>query len=238
MQDIYKAPCFVVNMDQCMERLDVVIPRIRDAGFTNVMRFKAVDATTDDLVKAWAAHGSPKFNPTDTEFVEFKGKQGCMLSHLHLWKKIIDEKIPLAVIFEDDVLFHKQWNEIAPIYYDSTPKNWDILYMGSQIDYYIDGYILMTPVFCTHAYVLTYEGAKKLYDLLVQDPNGVWTIDCMLIEHMKDFMFRDKEAKFTWYAWNGTKFIDKAAFADPQWTKRNTGLVFQDSTLGTYVRPY
>lgn len=237
-KDILQAPCFVINMDRCKERWDASFQRIQEAGFQNIHRFRAVDAKHDSLSDAWHIHGSPTFDKNDEEFVSFPGKQGCMLSHLHLWKKIIDENIPVAVVFEDDVCFHGQWGSLAPRYYSYTPKDFDILYVGSQIDYWIDGHIVQTPVFCTHAYIITQSGARIVYDLLLRDPNGVRTIDCMLIDHMKACVFRQVQCPFQWYVWNGLKFPEREALIDRHWAKRNTGLVFQDVSLGTYVRPW
>lgn len=236
--DIRNAPCFVINMDRCKDRLEKSVARIREAGFERAERFRAVDAVHDPLGDAWQIHGNPMFDPSDTEFVTYPGKQGCMLSHLHLWKKIIDEGIPMAVVFEDDVCFHSKWGALAPRYYASTPKDFDILYLGSQIDFWMDGHIVQTPVFCTHAYVITGQGARILYNLLLQDPKGVRTIDCMLIDHMKERVFRGTESRFQWYVWNGLKFPEEGALSDPHWAKRNTGLVFQDVSLGTFVRPW
>lgn len=236
--DLQNVRCFVVNMDRSADRLEITLNRIKEAGFTNVERFKAVDASVDSLEDNWALHGNPKKNITDREFFEYKGKQGCMLSHLNLYKKIIQNQIPLTIVFEDDVQFHKNWETLAPIYWNATPKDWDILYMGSQIDFIMEGHILMTPVFCTHAYIITLDGAKKIYDFLINNENGVSTIDCMLIDHMKDVVFRNKKPIFKWYAWNATMFVDTDAIMDKGWTKRNTGLVFQDESFGSFVRPW
>lgn len=236
--DLLKCPCFVINMDRCKHRLDVSLQRIHDAGFHNVERFRAVDAMHDSLQDAWQSHGNPQFDNTDQEFVTFPGKQGCMLSHLNLWKYIIDKNIPLAVVFEDDVCFHSQWDKLAPKYFENSPKDFDILYMGSQMDVMSSGHITRVPVFCTHAYIITRTAAEKLYNLLVKDPNGVRTIDCMLIDHMKRMMMGLCKELFVWYVWNGTMFLDVKASISKDWAKRNTGLVFQDYDLGTYVRPW
>lgn len=235
---LHEAPAFVINMDRCQDRWALAQQRIRDAGYSNIQRFRGVDAINDPLQTAWDIHSAPAFDPSDEEFVTYPGKQGCMLSHLHLWKKIIDENIPIATIFEDDVSFHSMWHDLAPIYYKHTPSDFDVLYLGSQIDHYVDAHIIQTPVFCTHAYVITQEGARTLYQLLLKDPKGVRTIDCMLIDHMKRHTFHNVPCPFTWYVWNGLKFPEPQALNDKHWAKRNTGLVFQDVTLGTFVRPW
>jgi GR25 family glycosyltransferase involved in LPS biosynthesis len=236
-EQMLQLPIFLVNMDKCTDRLEISQKRIAEAGFTTVHRWKAVDAREDNLAEAWARHGSPKFNPTDTEFVTYPGKQGCMLSHLNIWKHIIDQEIPMAIVFEDDVEFHQGWSSLAPAYWAATPKNFDILYIGSQMEMYTNANIARVSVFCTHAYIITLEGARKLYSLLLHDPRGVSTIDCMLIDHMNRAMMGNP-TPFEWYVWNARMFADPRASLSKDWAKRNHGLVFQDVELGTFVRPW
>jgi GR25 family glycosyltransferase involved in LPS biosynthesis len=124
-------------MDRCTERLALSESRIRNAGFKNVHRHRAVDGKNEgELQEAWARHGNPLLNMEDVEFVDtYKhGKQGCSLSHFDVWKDIVDNSIPYAIIFEDDVEFHKDFATLAPTYWLNTPKDFDVLYMGSQID--------------------------------------------------------------------------------------------------------
>lgn len=236
-QQMLDTPIFLVNMDKCKDRLDLSLKRIAEAGFTRVQRWKAVDAREDNLEEAWARHGSPKFNPSDTEFVSYPGKQGCMLSHLDIWKHIIEQQIPMAIVFEDDVEFHQAWASLAPAYWKATPKAFDIMYLGSQMEMQTNANICRVPVFCTHAYMITMDGARRLYSLLLNDPRGVSTIDCMIIDHMNAAMM-GFAAPFEWYVWNARMFADPRASLSRDWAKRNHGLVFQDVELGTYVRPW
>jgi GR25 family glycosyltransferase involved in LPS biosynthesis len=239
IQDLYDSNCFIINLDRCPERYKFAKENIAAAGFNpdKTHRFNAIDAKKDDLKAAWAKHGSPAFDKGDTEFTVYTGKQGCMLSHLDLWKFMINNNIKVATVFEDDVCFHKDWKTLAPAYLDITPGNFELLYLGGQIDYMMDGNVIMTPTFCTHAYVITLEGAKKLYKLLTECPRGVATIDCMLLELMKQVVFGGVEPPhFIWYTWNAIMFPDPFALADPDWAKRNTGLVFQDPKFVSDVR--
>lgn len=232
---ILTLPCFIINMDRCAERLQVTTQRVRDAGFTNVHRERAVDAANlAELREAWATHGSPKFEAWDTEFVTYKGKQGCFLSHANLWKKMIDERIPAAVIFEDDILFHPNFNELAPAYFEKTPRDFDVLFMGSQFCFQSRQHIDRGPVYCTHAMIVTLRGAERLYALTVANPTGVSTVDCMLQKEMS----RGVEARFQWYVWNGMFFPTPEAFMSKGWSRRNNGLVFQDERLGSYIKDH
>jgi GR25 family glycosyltransferase involved in LPS biosynthesis len=226
-------------MDDCTDRLQVSTDRIKAAGYTNIVRIRGIDARTEDLCESWKVHGSPMFDPADKEFVEYSGKQACALGHYNMWKKMMDENIPYATVFEDDVEFHYMWNTLASAYYECTPKDFDILYLGSQLDADVPGHVSVAPVFCTHAYIITLQGAKKLYDLCLRNKKGTSTIDCMLIDHMKQtFISQGKHHPFVWYVWNGTSFYDPRATKSKDWAKRNTGLVFQDVDFGTFVRPW
>lgn len=235
--DVLRAPAYVINLDRCPKRWETTAARLREAGFTDIRRVRAVDAAADDLGAEWVAHGSPQFNAHDVEFCNtYKGKQGCFLSHAKVLKDASD---PFFLVFEDDVLFHPQFAALAPQYWNATPKDFDLLYLGSQLDYYgLKHPIVRLPCFCTNAMAMTAEGAKKIYDFLMTHPRGVSTIDCMLKEHQEDVTFRGAAAAFQWYVWNGGLFPTNTAHMPKDWTKRNSGLVFQDESFGSDVRPW
>lgn len=246
--EILNYPAFIINMDRCTDRLDESTKRIIAAGFKDIRRWRAVDAkNAHALEEGWRVHGSPKKDPDRPEFEEFKGEQGVALSQLSLWKYIVDNRIPRAVIFEDDVAFHKDWETLASVFWNATPKDFDVLYIGNQLEMYMPGEILQVPVYCLHAYIVTLEGAQKLYDCVLRRPQGMCAIDSVLIEYMWKHIHDLVEAArinamtcppppFTWYAWNATGYPDEKATEHPEWRKRNTGLVFQDVKFGTYIR--
>ena len=243
-KDVLSGPCYVINLERNPERWETAQHKIHAAGFQNFKRFQAVDAKDPQQLKeAWELFGNPPFAKWDQEFIDYPGKQGCFLSHFKIWKEMIENKIPWAVILEDDVLFHPQWKELAPGYFENTPKNFDVLYFGSQFEFNSQFHVDRGPVFCTHAMLVTYNGAKKLYDMCLQKTGGVYTIDCMIIDMMKYKMhFKDgngKEFPFSWYVWNGRSFFPTDMVNMPKgWTKRNCGLVFQDESYVSEVRPW
>jgi SAM-dependent methyltransferase len=235
-QDILDAPAHVINLDARPERLAASVEELQRAGFSDVRRFRAVDASDPEALReAWHALGSPPFATWDEEFAAFPGKQGCFLSHLALWEEIVASGVPFACIFEDDILFHQHWARLAPTYFDFTPADYDILFLGSQIVTAGAGLVRRVPGYCTHAYLITNQGARRLRSLLLDDPNGVATIDVMLIHHQWQDHTGNKPAPFTWYAWDGTTFPDQRSMGHPRWEIRNTGLVFQDFSLGSDV---
>ena len=230
--NVLASPTYIINMDACVDRYRITEERVRAAGYTDVRRFVAVDHRDCDLKTEWAKFGSPPFNPNDKEFVTYPGKQCCELSWLGVLKTLIDEKIEWATIFEDDVLFHKDWDKLAPLFWKNTPPVFDFCYLGAQIDWpggTAD--ISPAPAFCTHALVFNLAGAKALYSYILSQK--VYTIDCMI----KDAVQMGK-APFKHWVWNASRFEDPKRIMPGGWTKRNAGLVFQDVTMGTFVREW
>jgi GR25 family glycosyltransferase involved in LPS biosynthesis len=153
---------------------------------------------------------------------------------------MIEKEIPCAIIMEDDVEFHQRWHELAPRYWQATPKDFDVLYIGNQMDAPASGNIVIVPVYCTHAYIITLQGAKAFYDLCVKCPTGTRMMDCMINDSMrKSFETNGEHMPFTWYVWNASMFPDSNMYKRPDyWAIRNTGLVFQDAEFGSHVRPF
>jgi len=237
--DVQKLPAFVINLQKSEDRWKEVEPILQAAGFNNLHRSFGVDASNEKQLKqAWDLHGNPGFDPVDSEFIAYKGKQGCLLSHAGIWKKMIEENMEQALIFEDDVIFHPQFLELAPLYWEHTPDDFDLLYLGAQLDYPSKAHIARVPVFCTHAMLVTLKGAHKLYDLVMKRSSGVKTIDCVLKEEMEKMLFTDMANTFAWYVWNGTFFPTEIANMPKGWTKRNMGLVFQHEKWGSLVREW
>lgn len=227
-KDLLNQQCSIINLEKKTERWLTVVNRIKDAGFTSIHRFDAIGSNR--LQQGWAILNNPSFaHNKDVFFQHVLGKQGCFLSHMLLWKEIIEKQIPFMTIFEDDILFHELWNTIAPMYFDMTPKDFDILYLGSQFEKASKYHIDRVPVYCLHAYVISLKGATKLYNMILNNPEGVYTIDGILLE----FMYKDA---FNWYVWNGSTFYpSNIKMQNHRWVVRNNGLVFQDETFGTDI---
>lgn len=238
--ELLEAPCRVINLDRNPERWEVCEQRLREAGFKNFKRVRGVDATNAaELQKEWNALGNPPFAAWDQEFISYPGKQGCFLSHVKLWQEIVATGMERMVILEDDVMFHKEWQVLVEEYYKNTPKDYEVLYLGAQFEFPSQHHIDRGPVFCTHAMVVTLSGAKKLLGLVLGNANGVYTVDCMLIDAMKDYyrrlrLNRAVNMPFVWYVWNGFHREEMPK----GWTKRNCGLVYQDEAFGSEVRPW
>ena len=218
-EEVLKGPCYVLNLDRCVKRWEVTSERLTAAGFTPERRSAVDGMKITNRVQKWLDFGvHADFNYA----FDSDGQCCCGLTHASAWEHIVQNNIPFACIFEDDILFHKDWNSLAPKFYEQTDKNTDVVFFGSQGAGPRDKpMITRYPVFCIHAYVITLEGAKKLLHALRTSPR-LYAIDCFTI----DLMHKGPACPFTWQCWNATMYDDLARHNSLE--VRNDGLVFQD----------
>ncbi len=104
---------------------------------------------------------------------------GCLLSHLSIYKKIINENIEISLILEDDVNFNHSLIDFFQCY-NKLPLKYDLLLLGhhkplsrnkpGDINFWskkikIDKFVISRPAevcYGTYGYLITYEGAIKL----------------------------------------------------------------------------
>jgi GR25 family glycosyltransferase involved in LPS biosynthesis len=92
------------------------------------------------------------------------GEVGCMVSHIHIWERIVAEGLDRVLILEDDF---NPLNKISDL--EEPTEDFDIAYLGrwkiskNAKEKSIGGsWVIPSASYCTHAYVVTLEGAKKL----------------------------------------------------------------------------
>jgi len=111
------------------------------------------------------------------------GAVGCSLSHISLWQHMIDNQIPVMLVFEDDVVFEdafivgqRNCNAELDAFFASFGLNFDVFNLNicTIPQMFVHGTVL-TPssalntvsylqgvAFRTQGYVITLRGAKKL----------------------------------------------------------------------------
>lgn len=109
------------------------------------------------------------------------GEKGCFLSHIFLWKKIIDENIDVAGIFEDDIYLGKNSEELLRNY-SWVNKNIDIIKIEKSNDKIktsirpikkINDFQIVrlkSRHLGTAGYIITNKGAHFLFDKISQKP--------------------------------------------------------------------
>jgi GR25 family glycosyltransferase involved in LPS biosynthesis len=213
-------------------------------GIKNIEFVDSFDGYNDDIDKALENLGikmNPELGP---------GHKACSYTHLLEWKRMIDENVPYRMFFEDDVIAHLDLpNGLGQKFWDATPKDFDVLYLGSMlpnnptvIGKTLDdpnNIIIDLPVFCLHAYILTLEGAKKLWALAketIATEKHLVMLDMQLVKWQLD-------KKIKWCVWNAT-WIQKSyptfdeglpwkAFSDIIIPQKDVGLFWQNMRVGT-----
>jgi hypothetical protein len=242
---ILSQPAFVIHISELSpERTPFFTNNIKNAGYTDMRIFKGVNLSNknelNDTLKLFnnqiLINKSKGFG---------KGHIGCMLSHLKLYKHIIDNNISICTIFEDDVHFHPNWNILSHNYFLNTPKDFDVLFIGNQINNSINtAKIHNKPCYTTHAYIITLNGAKNLLNSLLNwnnnnkyIHNNIQIIGLYIIDVMIYNIQSNNKTKFIWYCWNGLSHTCKYNRPLPLTgvKLRNCGLVFQSTNFKSIV---
>jgi GR25 family glycosyltransferase involved in LPS biosynthesis len=64
------------------------------------------------------------------------GEKGCLISHLRIYKDIIDKNIPFAVVMEDDGIFCENFKDKINEIINELPDDCQILYFGGRFEPY------------------------------------------------------------------------------------------------------
>jgi len=220
-------------------RAEHSLRRLHDVGFRNVELVAGVDAASQDARGAAAARGW-LFDPgLSLENISYSA------SMLGIWQRIVDEDKPYRLVFEDDVLPHPDIDQLGPIYWDETPRDADFVFLGnrmerSELAARMDR-VVTVPAWCTHAYVITCDGARqgleRLRDEVTRADRWLNVLDVELRRWMR-------EGRIRYACWNGT-MLPKAfprsddvldpldPPADVAWVHRDTGPFFQNYSLSS-----
>uniref|UniRef100_A0A336MPN9 CSON004334 protein n=1 Tax=Culicoides sonorensis TaxID=179676 RepID=A0A336MPN9_CULSO len=170
---------FMINLVRRVERRQKMEKNFDLLGL-DVEHFAAVDGQTmnEEWIKQQGIEFMPGFvDPYHARPMTY-GEIGCFMSHYYLWKKMLDEKLDLVLILEDDVKFEPYFRTRVHQLMEqakNSGKQFDLLYFGRKAlshsdEKYVDGTRNLVEVgytYWTLGYVLTLEGARKL---LAQNP--------------------------------------------------------------------
>jgi GR25 family glycosyltransferase involved in LPS biosynthesis len=162
--DVLNEP-IVINLERDLKRRNLVLDELESHGFTNVNTFNAIDAKKTDSEYIFAELGLYERFGNKMELpLNFKG---AFASHYKVWKQVRDGNEDRKFIFEDDVIFSSEFNELFSNYVDDLPdEDWDIIFVGYGIEKcyekFMNSKYIHMPVFGSHAYILSKNGAKKI----------------------------------------------------------------------------
>jgi len=133
----------------------------------NVTRWHA--STPSDLVGQFAGYMNP-------------GQRACAQSHANLWRYMVSERIPYALILEDDAQFDRVWfdklSACVPWAFDAEGvPTFDAIFLNAS-EPVVPAYE-WTPArdqYLTGGYVISLEGARQI---LAMFPTELWGADWM-----------------------------------------------------------
>jgi hypothetical protein len=166
---------FCINLRRRPDRWDRMLRQFRRHDIRDVIRHEAVD-------------GSELTPPS--EWKHSRGAYGCLLSHLAVVRQAQKNALPAVLIFEDDVVFHDEFQRRFDECAAQVPEDWDAIFMGgihiadpSPIS---PGVAQLTEAFSTYAYGLR----SKAYEAFLRDAElQKRPVDHTTREMQRDFRF-------------------------------------------------
>lgn len=159
-------PVFIVSLKNATHRRAAIQSHLDSLG----IQFEWFDAIRgDELSPPYRQQVNPAGNMSP-------GQLGCYLSHIHIYERIIAQALPVALILEDDTVLHPSLTTLIKT--GCLNLDFDYCFLGSD-DHGDVGYVyydsakpsplstqhisfpLSSGPYCTNAYCITLEGAKK-----------------------------------------------------------------------------
>lgn len=155
-------PVFVISLARATQRRAGIVARLDAAG---------VDYEITDAVDGKDLDLSALKNRIKNRDLT-RGEFGCFLSHYNLWQRIVDEKIPHAIILEDDAVCNADFFDIVAKL-PTVDWHWDLINLcyrtRIRVNFHLcdlgRGYALVRnkrPTNYAIAYIATLDGAKKM----------------------------------------------------------------------------
>ena len=115
---------FCINLSKATERWNITSQKFKREDIY-VTRFEGIDK--DELQHAFNQH--IKRNPKS--MLNRLGRYAIWCTFSKLFEYVMDSNIEKFLIFEDDVLFHKDFKQLFDHQCKKIPQNWDMWYLGS-----------------------------------------------------------------------------------------------------------
>ena len=176
---------YIINMDKDTERLRKVKKQLDDYDISNYERIQGVNGK--ELTEVQLENATSKICK---EYC-IKSSIGCAMSHIKVYKKIVDNNDSSALILEDDVVFEDDFKSRLLKKTSDVPKDFDIVYIGcnqcnkkgdiksiadlysltfkSKYENINESVFVPRMAFALHAYIVSNKGARKLLEMFERD---------------------------------------------------------------------
>lgn len=123
MADIPTLDTYLINLDRSPDRLAAMQAQLDQMGLP-FARVRGVDGAAD-----WDSLSAdidiPRFERNVGRRI-LKGEIGCYASHMAVWDRIIEADAPVALILEDDVVFHDDFMDAVAALV-AAKDHWDMV---------------------------------------------------------------------------------------------------------------
>lgn len=238
--EVCSAKAVIMGLTRYAFRREYTAAKLATVGFTNIEIVEAFDGFHGD-VDAVLDELGVKFNSGLRP-----GHKGCSYTMMREWKRFLDSGEEYRLFFEDDSLPHLELAKgLGQKFWDATPKDFDILYMGNMMG---NGHpelqepsklVVQVPTYCLHAYILTRKGAQRMFDLANtynKKGHALNMLDIQLVQWQV-------AGELNWQCWNGTWMprsyptfdggLPWQHFQDIITPEKDTGLFWQNMRVGT-----
>ena len=174
-------PIYVINMQHDIEKREHMETICRKFQL-NCQFIAAVDGKQlTEKEKKVVYDSQEAIDLTGQELLD--GEIGCALSHKKIYQEIVDKKIPVALILEDDIVLNENFPTLLENI-DKFPKNWELVLLGyhscrSRSDLPVMNVFhrkkisdccqlvrLSEVAHGTYGYLITLKGAAKMLNIL------------------------------------------------------------------------
>lgn len=191
MLDLELLQKFVINLKRRPDRLELFRARCPLKNYALIYGFDGKHVNLE--LSARERNMVHKLNTL------LPGEQGCFISHIRIFQKIVREKIPFAFIIEDDAFFSRDFTKRFLQVLSEVSHDIDILYIGGRFtsDFVMPKYVPvsqnivkhLTPFQkggfydrTTHAYIVSYKMAELLLNTFYSLPNICIPIDHWILD--------------------------------------------------------
>jgi len=184
LQDIRTQPTYVINLDRRKDRWDSFSAQPTLKEFQKLQRFSAVDGSKIDVLndKRISPHTRinimNKYRRSDYE-INTPGAIGASLSHIGIWKNLVDSDAEYVVVFEDDTVVDDKTMLLIDRLIKDLPQGWDMWLLGHHkwmlksvpLTSDKEGWQKVHQFTGAHGYVLSRRGAQ----ILLEEPFPIET---------------------------------------------------------------
>lgn len=130
---------FIIQLDRIPERVQHVKEHLMSmAPCGHVVH--AVDAQSNDIEDYLDAYPEVRIRWT-WPHSSFRGQLGCYLSHIEVWRQMVETKQPWALVIEDDVLLPDDFDAVLTTLFKCLPEDFELVALGVGTT----GYVISLP---------------------------------------------------------------------------------------------